>query len=594
MILAVMLFAQTTPAPPEMITFPLEGSGQAPTVTAISPDGRHVLYVVVPQGSPPELWVRSLASLEGRPLPGSEGVDFRVRGGGTRGGFPPVAAWSSDSQEVVFTVAKSMRRVDLTGQITTLAEPTGSPVGPGTWSVDGTILYGRRDVDLAGSGIWGLPETGGTAVQVTRRGGSESVHLPSSFLPDGRRFLYFVQEIGDERSGEVRVGSLDRPPDEQDTTVLLAADAPAVYAPATEDHSGHILYLSRGSLMAQPFDQETGTLEGEPEQVTSGVGSSFSVSADGRRLAYRLAGESEPLSELIRLDRSGRELETIGPPAGYEGVGRFADGRSLVVPRVDPGQQSHTYIVDIARAAFTRLGSGPAYDSGDVVSPDDLVAYTYSPEGLALDLYVRASNGVGEARLLGSSDFMKHPNDWSPDGRFLIYDEHHPERAQDLLLVGVDGGNPVPFLATEADETFGQFSPDGQWIAYASTESGRKEVYVRDFATDQTPAYGSVREQISLDGGDKPRWGPNGREIFFLRPDETLVAVPVNLGTPLEVGAPEELFPMQWVGFFPYVVMPDGTFIVNTPLELLPEATPPPVVILNWQAGLRQRGQGVP
>ena len=591
LILGVLLVGQTTPGRPEMITFPLAGSGQAPTVTAISPDGRHVLYIVIPEGSPPELRVRSFASLEGRPLPGSEGVDSQVGSmGRVLGALAPVVAWSRDSQEVVFSVATAMRRVDLlTGNFTILAEPAGSPVGPGAWSVDGTILYGRLSFDIAGSGIWGVPEIGGTAVQVTRLAGSETVHLPSSFLPDGRRFLYFVRDTSDEGSGEVRVGSLDSSPDEQDATVLLMADAPAVYAPAPDGHSGHILFLSRGSLMAQLFDEGTATLEGEPEQIRSGVGSSFSVSADGRRLAYRLAGAaSGPLSALIRFDRSGRELETIGPPATYAGLGRFADGRRLVVTRVDPGRSAHAYIVDITRATFTRLGTGPASDSGDVVSPHDLVTYTYSPEGPARDVYVRASNGVGEARLLSSSAIVKHPNDWSPDGRFLIYDEHDSERAQDLVLIGVDGGDPFPFLATEADETFGQFSPDGQWIAYLSTVSGRREVYVRDFAPDQTPAYGSERVQISVDGGDKPRWGPNGREIFFFRPDGTLVAVPVNPGTPFEVGTPEELFSTPRTGFFPYVVMPDGTFIVNRPIELPPEATPPLAVMLNWQAVLRR------
>jgi hypothetical protein len=342
--------------------------------------------------------------------------------------------------------------------------------------------------------------------------------------------------------------------------------------------------------MAQPFDQETATLDGEPEQVAAGVGDSFSVSADGRRLAYRMTGEaSGPRSELTRFNRSGGKLGTIGPAANYVGVGRSTDGLSLLVGREDPGQSAHNHIVDIARAAFVRLGSGTAEDSGVVVSPNDLVAYTYSPVGLPRDLYVRASNGIGDARLLRTSSIMKHPNDFSPDGRFLLYDEHDPEREQDLLLIDVEGGDPTPFLATDANETFGQFSPDGQWIAYTSSISGRNEIYVRNFAPDQTPAYGAVRAQISLNGGDKARWSPDGGEIFFQRPDGVLIAVPIRLGTPLEVGTPEELFPVHWTGFFPYVVMPDGTFIVNTPIEFLPEDTPPLVVTLDWQSVLRQR-----
>ena len=600
LVLAALLVGQTTPVAteqPETITFEIPGRGQAPTVTAVSPDGRHVLYAVVPEGSPPQLWVRSFASLEGRPLQGSEGVEVRVRTlAGAEGGFDPVAAWSHDSLEVVFAVAGSMRRVDIaTGQVTVLAERTGkeedgfptTTVGPGAWSGDGTILQGLTSFDIANSGIWSLPETGGTPTQVTRLAGDETTHRPSSFLPDGRRFLYLVNHTGDNRSGEVRVGSLDSAPDEQDTTALRRADGAPVYAPAIDGNSVHILFVSRGNLMAQTFDPASATLAGEPEQLASGVGLSFSVSSGGR-LVYRAAGAAVgPLSSLIRFDRSGEEIGRVGPPASYVGVGRFADGRRLVVSRVDPDQGTHTYIVDIDRAAFTRLNTDPAYDSGEVVSREDLVAYTYSPEGVARDLYVRAANGVGDPRMLSSSDLVKHPNDWSPDGSFLLYDAHVPGRGQDLLFVDRDGSDPVPFLTTEADETHGQFSPDGQWIAYRSTESGRSEVYVRDFAPDQTPAYGSDRVQISVAGGAAPRWSPDGREIFFLGPTGTMFAVPVSPGTPFEVGTPEELFPTQAVDFFRYVAMPDGTFIVNTRVELPPEATPPLVVMLNWQSALR-------
>ncbi len=607
LVLAVLVVGQTTPAATEsreMVTFEIPGSGQAPTVTAISPDGRHVLYAVIPEGAPSQLWVRSFGSLEGRPLPGSEGVAVQAGTvGGAEVGLNPVAAWSHDSQEVVFAVAGSLRRIDIaTGQVTVLAERSdqedeGFPtttVGPGAWSGNGTILQGTFSFDIANSGIWSFPEIGGTPTQVTRLAGDETTHRPSSFLPDGRSFLYLVNHTGDERSGDVRVGSLDRPPSEQDTMVLLRADAPAVYAPAVGGSSGHVLFVRRGILMAQAFHPESGTLEGEPEQLATGVGLSFSVSSGGR-LVYRSAGAaSGSLSSLVRFDRSGLEIGRVGSPASYVGVGRFADGRRLVVTRADPGQAPHTYIVDIDRAAFTRLNTEPGYDSGEVVSRGDLVAYTHAPEGVARDIYVRAANGVGEPRLLRSSDIVKHPNDWSPDGRFLLYDEHVPGRGQDMLLVDGDGGDPVPFLTTEADETHGQFSPDGRWIAYRSTESGRSEVYVRDFEPDRTPAYGSERVQISVDGGDAPRFGPDGREIFFLGPAGTLFAAPVSLGPPFAVGTPEELFPTQSVSFFRYVVMPDGTFIVNTATELPPEATPPLVVMLNWQSALRRQGARLP
>ena len=161
--------------------------------------------------------------------------------------------------------------------------------------------------------------------------------------------------------------------------------------------------------------------------------------------------------------------------------------------------------------------------------------------------------------------------------------------AQDLFLVTKDGGEPIPFLATEADETFGQFSPDGNWIAYRSNESGRPEVYVRDFAPDQVPAYGNEREQITVDGGDKPRWSPDGSEIF-LAGDGTLMAVPVRPGRPFEVGAPIRLFQTNPnpVSYVPYDVTPDGEFIVNTLMDTADAAAPPLVVRLDWQSAIRR------
>ena len=193
------------------------------------------------------------------------------------------------------------------------------------------------------------------------------------------------------------------------------------------------------------------------------------------------------LSELIRFDRKGLVLGKIGPPARYDGVTALEDGARLAISRSDGPEPQHTHIVELARGVFSRLNPGTASDYASAPAPDHTLAYTSSPEGVSRDLYVRAANGVGEARLLVSSDHVKHANDWSPDGRFLIYDEHVLGRAQDLLLVRRDGGAPIPFLATDADETFAQFSPDGKWLAYRSTESGRPEVYVRDFAPDRTP-----------------------------------------------------------------------------------------------------------
>ena len=393
-----------------------------------------------------------------------------------------------------------------------------------------------------------------------------------------------------DTSGEIRLGSIDVAPDKQDAAALLVADGPAEYAPALDASgaataSGYLLFVLHGGLMAQPFDPKRGALTGPPVQVASGAGSVISASVNGR-LAYGPAVDGAgPQTELLRVDRSGRLLGKIGPPASYGEVS-VVDERRLVVTRTDRGQPAHAHIVDMARAAFTRLSPGTDADYAVAPSSDGTIAYNSSPGSVGLDIYVRAANGVGAARRLVTSGTMKHPNSWSPDGRFLIYDEHAPGRGQDLLIVSKDGGAPIPFLTTDADESFGQFSPDGKWILYRFTEAGRSEIFVRDFAADQRPAYGKEKVQISVDGGDKPRWSPDGREIFFLQRGK-MMAAPVRPGTPLQVGAAVALFDVRTSGYVPYDVMRDGTFIINTPVETQStEATLR--VVLNWQAALRK------
>ena len=324
--------------------------------------------------------------------------------------------------------------------------------------------------------------------------GTAQSHRASRFLPGGRRFLYFSEEGFYETVGQVHIGSIDLAPDDQDPTSLLEADSPAEYIPAVDRFgvptgTGYLLFVRRGSLLAQPFDASDATLQGDPMQIVSGAGP---FSAVATALVYRTGGDATgPLSQLIKFDRGGRQIEVVGPPAVYGDLNMLADPRRLAVVRTDIGEPRHIQIVDLARAAFTRLNPGSVGDYATAPSPDGTVAFTSSAEGVLRDIYVRPANGVGDAVLLVESDSVKHPNGWSPDGRFLIYDDHRVGMAQDLFLVTKDGGEPIPFLATEADETFGQFSPDGNWIAYRSNESGRPEVYVRDFAPDQVPAYGN-------------------------------------------------------------------------------------------------------
>ena len=584
-----LLVLRPESAPPDAVTFEVTAPGLG-SVAGISPDGRQVVFVS--REPRQQLWVRSVSSLDARPIPGTEEAVLNP----TR--VPLNVTWSSDGRAIVFGVRFGrLRRVELgTGQVIELANTPGAQFAPGGWNRDGTILYGRHTVlDAGGNGIWRIAETGGTPVAVTEIVASANGHFPSGFLPDGRRFLYFVLEGTNsfDTGGTVRIGSIDRAPAEQDSTAILTADGPAVYAPAvtsgTVAKSGYLLFVRRGTLLAQAFDPARGALTSDtPIQIATGSGPMVLASERGDLLYRPVAADDAQQSELTRFSRTGAVLGTVGPAAEYGEVNLVDAGR-LVISRTDGNQLGHIHVVDIARGVFTRLSPGDPGDYSAAPSPDGAIAYSYSPTGVPRDLYVRAANGVGDARVLVSSPTVKHANDWSPDGRFLIYDDHVPGRAQDLLLVARDGGTPIPFLQTTADETFGQFSPDGKWIAYKSTESARQEVYVRDFAPDRTPAHGTEKVQISIAGGDKPRWSPDGRELFFLQ-GATLMAVSVRPGKPFVVSRPVALFDLRPISFFPYDVMPDGSFIVNQAVAPLRDTPAPPLrVLLNWQSAIGRK-----
>ena len=327
---AVFLASRPAPTPPEAIAFEIPTDANAPVMT-LSPDGRHVVYgALPPDNGPSRLWIRSLASLDARPLAGTEGAFIR------RGAWTGNVPWSPDSRSIAYASVGGLNRMDVTsGQITDLVKLPGIVLQPGAWGRDGTILYGQRSaVDARGGGIWRIADSGGTPAQVTEVKGDDLAHRPSGFLPDGRRFLYVAYAVSMGGENEIRVGSIDRKPAEQDTTALFTAEGPAVYAPP-----GYVLFVRRGSLMAQAFDADRGVLAGTPPvQIASGIGPAVFVSENGRLLYRASTGDERTVSEIVRLDRKGSILGKIGRPATYGDVNVLADGVRLSVNRSETSQ----------------------------------------------------------------------------------------------------------------------------------------------------------------------------------------------------------------------------------------------------------------
>jgi eukaryotic-like serine/threonine-protein kinase len=539
---------------------------------SISPDGRRLAFIARGADGVVQIWVRSLETLDARPLSGTEDAN---------GLF-----WSPDSRFIGFAITSKLKKVEVSGgPAQSVCDLPGNFLG-GAWAPDGTIVFGGFFQPLMR-----VPEAGGMPVPIQALDPArKEIYLGNpSFLPDGRHFVY---ARGSLENGGIYVGSLDAKPKQQDSKRLVTAPFPApVYVRSSDPGFGYLLFQREGSLMALPFDarrlEPTGVAVPIAESIVVKLGGgspSYSASATGV-LAFHSGRPGGTVSQLLWFDREGKQLGQIGPAGPYSNVQLSPDGKLLVVD-----QGIHLWDVDLARSVFSRLTPGDIQDySGGAVSPDGRVAFTYTPGGALGDIYVKLASGAGAPEPLVKSATVKHANHWSLDGRFLIYDEHTAQQ-QDLWIVPMAGDRkPIPFLVTPADETFGQFSPDTKWIAYSSDESGRREVYVQGFVPDHVPAAGIGKWTISAAGGDKPRWRRDGKELYYIAPDGKLMAVPIkSTATTFELGAAIPLFETHVTGFFPYDVAADGRFLLNTVKEDAAASASPITVVLNWTSGLKK------
>ena len=343
--------------------------------------------------------------------------------------------------------------------------------------------------------------------------------------------------------------------------------------------------------MAQPFDASRLQLTGEAfpiaEQVAINIGlarAGFAVSHNGV-LAYRTGGNTGN-SQLAWFDRGGRQLGTIGPPGAYLNPKLSPDGRRVAVEQVTANNRD-IWILEVERGIASRFTFDPADEYDPIWSPDGKQIAFVSK----LNLYQKPSSGAGTEEILLKDGVGTTAHDWSSDGRFITYRPVQGVYVWVLPLAGDpsagsgQGRKPFPFLQTEYVVIQSQISPDGKWLAYLSLESGRYEVYVQSF-----PKPGA-KWQISTTGAVQPRWRRDGKEIFYIAPDQKLMAAPIRGDGTLEVGAPQALFETRTVlgaGTAPYAlqqydVAADGQrFLMNVTREG-PAATAPITVVLNWQ-----------
>src|SRR5438876_2413225 len=529
----------------------------------ISPDGRLIVFGVRDASGKESMWIRQLDSLDAHPLAGTE------LGGQT--------FWSPDSRSIGFVGGGKLKKIDVSGGPAQTLSDAGISAG-GTWNRDGVIVFVRNLTD----GLYSIPATGGTPTRVTTldKSRNEIVHVWPYFLPDGRHFLYLARSSQVDKSA-IFVGSLDS----KETKFLLNADSSMAYAPP-----GYLLFARQQTLMAQGFDVDKLQLTGEAVPVAERIGrylatarALFSVSETGV-LVYR--SQSREDSQLVWFDRAGRQLATVGPAGTFAVIRLSPDQKRVALQRVDDEKGTQDiWLIELTRGTPTRLTFDPANDVYPTWSPDgSRIVFSSNSEGTA-NLYQKLSSGAGNDELLLKSDHAKLPTDWSPDGRYILYQDFSQKDFDLWVLPLFEQQKPGLFLQTDFAELYGRFSPDGRWITYVSSESGKREVYVRNF-----PAAGG-KWQISNGGGAQPHWRRDGKELFYLSPDKKLMAVEVNgsSGT-FEAGIPKALFDLRinsTNGFSDYDVTADGQrFLVSTLVEQ--NARSPVTVVMNWTANLKR------
>jgi Tol biopolymer transport system component len=317
------------------------------------------------------------------------------------------------------------------------------------------------------------------------------------------------------------------------------------------------------------------------------------VSAEGV-LAHRTGANAR--RQLVWVDRTGKIVGDIGQP-DENTLGNAAltlDGHRVAVNRGVKGDYD-LWLIEVGRGVPRRFTFDAAIDNSPVWSPDaSQVVFRSNRKGVH-DLFVKAADGTADEQPLLVTPQAKSPLDWSPDGGFLLYSTQDPKTGSDLWALPLMGERkPFAVLQSSFDEIEGQFSPDGRWVAYASNESGRYEIYIRTF-----PEAGG-KWQISVAGGVQPRWRRDGHELFYVAPDTRLMAVPISLAPDshaLEAGTPVALFPTRLAtggnaptaGFqarAQYAVASDGRFLMNIAAD---EAVTSPITIVqNWTVGLKK------
>jgi Tol biopolymer transport system component len=535
---------------------------------AIAPNG-HTVAVVGDResGGKSALWFYEIGSREPNSVANTDGASFPF--------------WSPDGRFLGFFAEGKLKRLDIAGGgVQTLCDaPSGRG---GSWNRDGVILF--TPSGRIGDVVNRISASGGTPQRISTLDasrGETSTRWPM-FLPDGKHYLFMAFDVSAQGKPQaIYVGSLDS----KERKFLTTAAANTAYAAP-----GYFLFFRDKTLFAQHIDLGKFELTGEPSPILTDIQyeprighATFSVSTDRVLLAQNGTGIS--LSRLEWFDRSGKEMGAVGKPDVFANVNLAPNGKSLAVDQVDMGNQnSDVWLYDLQGEGTKRMTFDPAIDAMPVWSPDGTRVVFGSSRKKTFDLYLKTTDGAQEERAIEATPGEdKFPSAWSHDGKYILY-----TLGTDLWFLTFPDLKSQLFLKAPSAMKNGQFSPDGKWVAYASNESGKWEIYVTSFPG----AHG--KWQVSNGGGDQPRWRGDGKELFYLAVDGKIMALPVKEGTNFNPGAPVALFQANQRALVAtselvaYDVTQDGQrFLINTHVKN--GEIQPMTVVLNWDAESKKK-----
>jgi eukaryotic-like serine/threonine-protein kinase len=510
-----------------------------PDVT-ISADGTRIVYVGSGgEANVQQLYVRSLDQLEVRPLQGL--------------GTPRSPFLSPDSSWVGFFDGTALKKVSVNGgPAVTIRDLGTTQLRGASWSDDNTIIFATA---AQGTGLLRIPANGGEPEVLTRPDlqKGELDHIWPEVLPGGDAVLFTILPIvGGIENAQIAVVDLRT----REPKILVAGGSNPHYVP-----TGHLVFGLAGTMRAVAFD--IGSLEARSEPlpvvqqvVTKSMGpGNFAIAQNGT-LVY-IAGEAQRVGQtLVWVDRQGREQAIKAPSRAYTYPRLSPDGTKAAISVLD--QENDVWVWDFKRETLTRLTFDPGLDRMPVWTPDGRRIVFSSQRAGADDIFWQAADGTGPVeRLTDSTNTQEFPTSFAPDGTRLVFRRGTPNGASDIGMLSLGSERRVTVLMeTPFAEWNAEVSPNGRWVAYQSSESGRDEIYVRPF-----PNVESGRWQVSTGGGTRPLWARNGRELFYLVGQGRLMSVSLQPDETFLFGNPQVVFDGPYLAPQPgrtYDVSPDG------------------------------------